>query len=220
ALPNSVRLLSQRGWQDYDQARYPEAIEAFDAALAVDAGNEDARYWKIQILRVQKEFALADAAITEALRTLPNSARFLNQRGWWHYDQARYDKAIEAFDAALALDDRNEDAWLWKARVLRTERDFVQADSILTEALERLPQNTGLLNERGWWHLVQRQFAEAVSAFDRTLAVEARNDEALALKVQPLRLQGEFDQADRAISDALVLLPKSARLLNQRGWWC
>jgi tetratricopeptide (TPR) repeat protein len=62
-----------------------------------------------------------------------------------------------------------------------------EAERALDEALDRVPINSGLLNERGFLLYDLGQYDKAQEAFARTLAIDPTNETALKFRIASLQ---------------------------------
>src|SRR6266404_457395 len=120
----------------------------------------------LHALRLQRNFVEAEASAAVGLGIFPNSVKLLNERALVYQDQKEQAKAMADLERTLAIDPDNEFAFRWKCFVLRSQRKFQEAEEAITVALNRLPNNVRLLNERGWLYQDQRRYEEAVAAFE------------------------------------------------------
>ena len=217
-LPDSVVLLNERGFVEFDRRNYEKAIEFFEAALTRDPKNEDALQWKTTSLRALLRFDEAEKAADGALKVLPDSVVLLNERGFVEFDRRNYEKAIEFFDTALTHDPKNEDALQSKTASLRALRRFDEAEKAADGALKVLPDSVVLLNERGFVEFDRRNYEKAIEFFEAALIRDPKNEDALKSKTTSLRALQRFDEAEKAADGALKVLPDSVVLLNERGF--
>src|SRR5262249_48804459 len=108
-FPNSPYILTQKGWEEFNQRHYAEAIEAFTQALATKP-VEGALQGKVAALRLTRRFQEAADLFDQASDEFPRSPGILNERGWLLLDQKHYAEAAKAFDASLNVDNRDEGA--------------------------------------------------------------------------------------------------------------
>jgi tetratricopeptide (TPR) repeat protein len=211
-LPGNSTLLAEQAWVYYDQKQYDRAVEVF-----VQAESEYELEGEINSLRTQRRFAECEQLIEAALSRLPNNVAILDQRGWLHFDQKHYKQAAAAFDQALGVEPGNEVALNGRSVSLRVQRRFVEAEAAIQEGLGRLPKSVALLNERGWVYYDQARYEQAIEAFDQTLRARPGNEDALQWKIRALRSKRDFAGAEKAIEEALALVPESAQILYERG---
>ena len=208
-LPRSVRFLNLRAIIYSWNSQYNKAVEAFDRTLAVDPNNEDALEGKIAALRLERRFDEARKAIAEAIGKYPQSNNILTERAELYYAENKYDEAVEGFIEA--------DTLLRKFWSLRGNEKSSECGQFIEVALKRLPKHVALLNERGRLYLSGQRYDKAVEAFDGTLAVEPNNEDALEGKIRALRLECRFNDASKAITEAIRKYPQSNNILTERA---
>ena len=102
---------------------------------------------------------------------------------------------------------------------LRKLRSFSKADAAIDIALRHFPRNANFVCERGWLRIEQKQFADAIFAFDEVLANDMHSEGALQGKIASLRLMGDFPKADEILKTAVFAHPKSLGILCERCWF-
>jgi tetratricopeptide (TPR) repeat protein len=147
-FPRNAGLRVERGLLNYDRRQYGAAVEAFDQALLRDRGNEEAWQWKITVLRLQQRYAETAQLIEETLARFPQNAAILAERGYLHFDQQEYSRAVAALDRAVAVEPEFEEAWQWKVAALRLQGRIQEAQRALASAEKMFPGSPGLSHER------------------------------------------------------------------------
>ena len=186
----------------------PQPTEPLDEFTAV---------WQIESLRRERRFEEVAAAITEAAKRFPASAGVLMQRAWLHYDLEQVNEAAEAFDEVLKIDPVHEAAWEGKLAALRLALRFQDAEKEIKAALQKLPKSALILAQRALLHYDQKQYSNAVEAFDRALAIDPDNDFAWEWKLISLRLAEQFEDAEKEMAKALERFPGNIKIRVQRG---
>jgi YaiO family outer membrane protein len=97
----------------------------------------------------------------------------------WTGDQTN---AVSFYDKALRLEQKNVDAILGKANVLLWNHRYDEAFILLTAASELEPSNPGVALEWSRYYHWQGNEEEAKLYLEKSLASDAKNPEALALK--------------------------------------
>ncbi len=209
----------ERGREAATAGRFREALEAFEAALAIDDGEAEALYGRAFSLRKLGRYDEAGAALEQALYEHPDDVRLRRELGLLHRSRGDRDAALASFDEALELDPYDEGALSWKLTTLRELLRLDEAERALDEAELRLGERPLLTNERGFLHDTRREYAEALAQFERTLELDALNAIALTWRVTELRQLRRFDEAERALDEAVEIVgPESVALVNERGW--
>lgn len=132
-LPAKVGNRLQRLWTDFHQGvhekKYLRAEKALLTILRVDKKNATA-YNRLGILYA-KQKAFADAIecfeIAQSIEPSPSS---LHNLGLIHYETGQYQKALQAFDRALAMEDNLAARWIAYAKVhekLGNKRQIVES---------------------------------------------------------------------------------------------
>jgi len=185
-FPEHVGIQSEFGWLYFDQKLYDKGLKIFEEVY--EKGDRSALKWIISCVRAQRRFPEAEEWILKALRVLPNDVEILNEKGWFHFDQKQYVRALDAFNEALGIDDHHEFALQGKIASLRRNRQFQEAQDTLRVASALHPRSTGILSERGWLFLDQLQNSKAARAFEE------------AVKLLPNRIALRFSQIEALIA--------------------
>ncbi len=131
-------------WNDYgavlnDLSKFDEALSAFDKAIESD--DSSAEYWlnKGNTLTNLEQFGDAVSAYDKAIEIEP-APRAYNAKGKALVKQDENEKAIEAFDAGIALDEGIADLYANKAVALMNLKRYDEAIAAIDKALELDPE--------------------------------------------------------------------------------
>lgn len=86
------------------------------------------------------EFLTALAYLDRAIDENPMSAQARVRRGIVLYRLQRHAESVQALEDAIALDDRNPDAYFYLGNALAASRDYVAAIGAYRRAIELAPQ--------------------------------------------------------------------------------
>ncbi len=154
----------------------------------------------------------AEGLAATALPERGETAAEATLRGNGLYAQNRYQKALSAYEKALALDPKADDTWIQKGNVLYDLERPAEALQAYEQALVLDPQNANVWNNKGnAWAVLERP-AEALSAYEQALTLDPqaadvwnnkgtvlqglqRPEEALEAYEQALALDPEYDVA-------------------------
>ena len=208
--PDMTLALVNRGIARHGRQKYRDAADDFTAALAHP--NVPTRVYFLRSLSrwelPDKEGSTADRE--RGLKETPTDSMSWSARGEWRMKEEPQ-KAIEDFDAALALNPRLKNALINKAIVLA---DYLHRDAdalpVLSELLSFDPDNVEARASRG-------VYAARVGRID-----EARKDAEDSLKADPsayrtYQIAGLFaqlskkDPSGKSKAEALRLLAKALR---------
>jgi tetratricopeptide (TPR) repeat protein len=122
----------------YATKAYREALESLDTAVRIDNHCADAYYW-----RAMTKFALDDAPgaiedLEQCLVAAPEYFEALCAIGEIYNQSAKHEKAIEAFNRALELDDRQpERSWIGLGMANYELRNYRLAGGYFEKVFER-----------------------------------------------------------------------------------
>lgn len=100
---NAYVLRLRRGWLLYLVGRFPEAVKAYEQAIALEPKALEPRHGILLPLLADRRFAEAQKQAEAALAIDPQDFTSLSKLGWIEYSLLRYDKAESAYRRALAL---------------------------------------------------------------------------------------------------------------------
>jgi len=149
----------------------------------------------------------------------PNAdVKKLEKRGWNQLQQNDFDHALATFTRILELEPVNEAGFQGKAAALRKMQFYSQSFMVLEEGLKCFPKSVGILSELAWLNISQKNYPEAVLAFDRILDINPQDPTHFLWKTLLLREQGKFKEAVNTLTTAERLFPNDPRNSNEWGW--
>ena len=106
-----------------------------------------------------------------------------NPDGWVNIGRVRAQEgdnagALQVLDKALALKPGLARANYFYARVLKEDGKYDEAIAKLQSVLQQYPRDRVVLNELGRIYFLQKKYAEAVKAFQATLAIDPEDLQA------------------------------------------
>src|SRR3989454_1126892 len=184
--PNDAAALEMEGDALSNLGRRPEALAAYEAAAAVDPGDENLRQ-KIEEGRVDVPGLLSRALIASA--------------------SGNYAKALSLFDEILEVDPSNVNALIGKVVAYRRRGNSQEALNCLDLVLGVQPGNASALLNRGNILLEQGDAEAALESFERLTQLYPNDEEAWTVQGDVLLRIGRDDDAQRAFMEALRLSP-------------
>ncbi|MBS3735162.1 MAG: tetratricopeptide repeat protein [Phycisphaerae bacterium] len=127
------------------------------------------------------------------------------------------DQAIKAYDAALAADAENAEAYAGKARLLARRGQLDKADATFSQALETIGETTSLLYQRAQVRLNTNRLSAAADDLDAVLAQAPDALQAMRLRAVVARRRNRPSVAKKYLNQALEMAPDSPDLLVQRA---
>src|SRR6266705_280014 len=184
--PNEAAALELKGDALANLGHRPEALAAYEAAAAVDPGDENLRQ-KIEEVRVDVPSLLSRALIASA--------------------SGNYRQALGLFDEILEVDPSNVNALIGKAVAYRRSGKPQEALNCLDLVLGVQPGNASALLNRGKILLEQGNAETALESFDRLTQLYPNDEEAWTAQGEVLLTMGREEDAQRAFAEALRLSP-------------
>ncbi|MFP5350525.1 MAG: tetratricopeptide repeat protein [Gammaproteobacteria bacterium] len=206
-----------------------DAREALAGVLLELDRLEDARAEFQQILQLEKSQAAVEASymrIAAVLGRVANRSAALDimqglvkqnaQAPVAHYALAHLavragelDVAGAAIDRALALKPEWQDAALFKARILVSQKDMLKAQQFYEDFLRKQPSATNVRLHYARFLIDQKQWEKARDEFKR-VATEMPDDADAVYAVGLLALQtNRMDEAETFLKRALALRPRN-----------
>jgi tetratricopeptide (TPR) repeat protein len=150
-------LIAQIGNLYLDQREFEKARTFYESLPWKSQGEE--RYYGItRELLEKKKFEEARSLLEEALTKYPESWSLLNSKGLMFQGTDNHYEALKYFEHALAIVDNNNTAVLYnKALALNCLGYHEEAFKVLTDLLEKAPDDPGYLVEMGYCNLERKE---------------------------------------------------------------
>lgn len=215
-----LQLWVERGWLYYeDQRQFEHALNTFDQALRIDPDHEDSLEGKCAMLRMQRKFSEAQAAIEEGLRRRAESRALLIQLGWLQFGQGQLDKAIATFDRILKPYPYDQVAIQWKILALRESNRISEAEKVANEALGNDASNAVFLCERGRLYYERDDFQKAEEHYSKAIAADPDYLDAYFNRMEALKRLNRSDEALKMLEGLKRLRPDDPDVIGQLGWF-
>jgi tetratricopeptide (TPR) repeat protein len=146
-----------------------------------------------------------------------SSGLFLWHLGNRYYKLGRYEEAIAAYDAALAIQPDDHDALNGKGIALGNLGRYEEAIAAYDAALAIQPDDHDALNNKGVALGNLGRYEEAIAAYDAALAIQPDKHEALYNKGVTLSYLGRYEEAIAAFDAALAIQPDLHEALYNKG---
>lgn len=121
----------------------------------------------------------APLTIAPSFRT-GNTADSMYQLGRYYQGQNRYEKAIEAYEKALKIDDNLAEAYNGLGVVYSRLGRLQEAIEEFNTALQKSPQASHIYNNLGYAYYLQGQNDQSISAYKQALSLNPGNQRAQA----------------------------------------
>jgi putative PEP-CTERM system TPR-repeat lipoprotein len=193
-------------------AHLDEALADVQSAIKIDPSSTPAHFLlgRIQTLRNQPDAAIA--AYQEALRLNPRATDARIALAQLQMGQGDLDTAVAMARDALSADPSNADAQLLIAKGLVARREYARAAQELQQLNKRFPNSVAVLNELGMLAGHQGNAASARANFERVLALQPNNEDALLGLVSLELASGRPDVARKLMTSHISSNPTAPLL--------
>ena len=128
------------------------------------------------------------------------------------------DKAIEAFDRAIAADPSNADAYLLKCRSLAGLRRHEEAVAACTESLRLRPEQAGGLRDRGHYQLNLGRVEPGLADLQKAESLTSRDRGVYYHLGLAFYLSGDFPRAAKAYESCASHSADAAGKIECQAW--
>lgn len=187
--------------------RYPDALAAYEKAIAIDPNHIDARLGKAQILTLLNRYPDALINYEQAIQLKPDTAKLWEGRGKVLDALNRHDRALDSFDRALQIDRNAAESWYGRGKVLTELKKYGDALIAYNEAVNLADNSPNYWYERGWVLHNLRQYAEAIASYDKALSLQDSLASAWYGKANSLVRLGRDAEASTAYQKATDYQP-------------
>jgi tetratricopeptide (TPR) repeat protein len=220
--PQSARALDARGTVYTSLGNFDQAIDDYDEAIKADPLYPPPYYNRGRLYGLQKKY---DAAIVDLQKSIDLAPLFFGYRangniGLIYHQQGNYEKALEAFTAAISANDSKADSYYLRGETYTSMENYEAAISDYQAAISRFPNYYQAYQSEGYAYYKTGQFDQAIEALNK--AIELSPDSPTAHLYLSL-VYLATDQADKAqaeVSQAMkgigALAEEDQNLLYQR----
>lgn len=197
--PNYAEAHNNLGANLVKQGRPEDAAECFDAALEIDPQHAAAERNRTALLQTSS----ADEALEAKGDQLAAAERFAEAR--------------DCYAQAFAAAPDNEALFYKYCRTLRHGGYFDEAQSLLSDALKRRPEDRRLIVEQAVLSYQQGAYDEALTYVDRISTSEDLPYDIDHIRANSLRYLSRTEEAEAAYQRAMEAHPERSDIRNDYG---
>ena len=164
------------------------AIEELIEAVRLDPSSALYHENLGRAYRKKGQWKEAERELAETARVAPNDTAVWIALAATRAAEKNLAEAADAYAAAIALDPLDEEAAAGLAATLRAEGKLADAEGALTRSLENIAKSPVLWNNLGVVRVERGEYAEAVVAFDKALAIDGTFEAARANRARASEL--------------------------------
>ncbi len=206
-----------KGWNLQRNAKYQEALNAYEQALRLDAKNVDALNGKGRVLRWLERYQEMLAVYERMAQLYPDDTRAFCGKGFALYYMDRNQEALTAFEHSLSLDPNNDLAADGKGHVLMDLKRYEEAINAYELALHLDPMDFHALRGKGKALYWLNRDEQAIVAYDQALQLKPADVQTLLDKGDALCYLDRYQEALHVYEQALSLDGNNARAYQGKG---
>ncbi len=202
-----------QGRKELDAGELKKAFVSFRKHLKHNAADADVLLMMGSIGRQLKENALAELALSEAIKLDDQSSALHLELARVYFGVKEYDKAHDEARRAAKIDRENSAAWNLQGRVAMAQSQWQRAEIAMRHAVELEPSNAMIHNNLGLLYIYMRDANSAIDSLET--AVELFEDDTPHFVYNNLGLAHEMaknhEEAREAFEEALLIRPFYAK---------
>ncbi len=197
---------SKKDWQ--------QIIDIYLPFFQSDSGNQPARILIAESYYYLDQFDKARELLTPLASSDEAPVGVLELLGRIELEAKQPQQALTYFERIVRLDQKNKFAWLFLAFSYSDMDSLTSAENIYTQAVKELPDDAVLWSFYSLNLLDQQKYEQAAFSFEKALALEPDNQNALTNLPVVYENLKMFTKCDSLYEVALQRMPDSALLLN------
>lgn len=222
ALP-LFKLLEQNGLKDhrlyramgsaYERLQQADkALDCFKKSLAIHSKQADLQFAVGNICFSNGNNAQAKVAFQQAVNLSPTNLDYKQKLAYCLLANKELTNALEAFQFISKKDPQNVAALIGISRVYVAMGKLPLAHTLLQESMQRLPNQLAFIRELGWLFKDSGKADDAITWFEKLLALEPNNTDACEDLALACLDKGDFKRAIDIVVDGLKANPMDQKL--------
>lgn len=191
--PDDIDAFQYIIWCYYYLGDYDKGIELSDKAIEVD-NNFDIYYAKGMNIQGKEGFEKAEIYYKEVADRFSNEVEAHMTLGKFHYDNGKYEKALECFMDTKEKFEPNSDLDCWIISCYTAMGDMEKADAYYQEVLEAGNTTVDICNFIGDEFAYQGYYMESIKYYDEAIRIDKNDKEAYINKMYSLYYGKRFSR--------------------------
>ena len=201
----------------YQQQRARDALNAAEAALALNPDAEDALLLHAVLLLGEGAFEKALASIERATALAPGDAQAWHTQGAILVGLRRFEAALESFDRSLAINPRAAAAQYHRGNILMELKRHAEAVAAFDAALALAPDLFDAWSNRGLALFEMERFADSAASYEKAAALRPEDAGVWINRGKALDRLERFDEALASFDKARGLAPRNTEAAYARA---
>jgi len=185
------------------------AVAAYDALIAADANDTDARLGRARVFNYANRLPEAQTAYREVLTAQTTNFAAQTELADVLGRAGNYSEGITLYSQAIGQNPSDLSARVGLARLQRAASQFADAEATLNQVVDADPSNVPALVERGTLRGSQGQTAAGLSDLQRAISLSPNDQNAQLGLAQVYSYSGQYPQSLAAYQAFLTRNPKN-----------
>jgi|GEM_PF-1137865 len=207
----------KKGFENYSEGRYEEAIDCYNKAIEIDPQYAEAFRDKGAALGELGLYEEAIEAFNGALEIDPKSAESWRNNGVALLKMGIHEEAIKCFDKAIEIDPQYAEAWYDKGNVLMDMGKYSEASFSYGKATELNPQHAESWYGKGLAYYNLGRYNEAINCYNKATSINPFDAMAWNNKGSALGSIGRYNEAVECFDKAIEIDDKLAIAWDNKG---
>ena len=214
-----LRTTGLQGWAlATEVVPVEEAVAFFTTKLIANSGDIHAYTMRAIVRQDNKDFEMALADYSEAIRSNPAQAWLFNNRGHHWNLRHEYDRAIADCSEAIRLKPMEPTAYHNRGIAWAEKGQYDKAITDYNEAIRLDPRNAVAHHNRGTALVHKKEFEKALADYDEAIHLDPHFAQAYCCRGTARWAKKEIDKALADFDEAIRLDPKEPMAYHNRGY--
>ena len=202
----------------FNQAKYYEAVESANKAIAIDSTNFEAWYYKGLSQKALYKFSKATISLEKAVGLTNNKKPVLLALGSAQESAGSKAMAINTYNKLIAIDSTNIPANVRLAKIYRAQKNYGKAVELFS-GLVKLDSTNGYFYSQLAYCCNKYGFTDPViTYYEKAIELNANDFESCNNLVKELTVQKLYEKAANMADTFLTRFPDNIHLLKQKAY--
>ena len=194
---------------------YVLSIQYFNQVISAKPYLHEPYFYRGLAKYYLDDFTGAEADCSEAIQRNPFVVDCYQIRGLARINQGKFTEAIGDYRSALKYDPANEGLWHNLSLCYAHLKQYDAATGVLDTLVTLAPSYTAALNMRAQVHIQQEDTLAALNDLEASLQINKYDSEVYATRALVYLRQDRYEEADKDLTYAILLNPKSGYYINR-----